>query len=175
MGCEIGFWLILLLALVFRYTLRKERLSLAMLYALPAVGAVLVIFTALDIRSGTQATFAHGLAAAYIGFTLAFGGHAVRWADVHFAHRFAGGPKPPKAPSRGWAAVRHELSLWLRCVVASAVTVVLVELLALLIEDDSATLPLLAWHRYAFGCVVIWFIFGPLWAALTSWRRTTDA
>jgi len=174
-ACEIGFWLVLLLALVCRYLLSKERLSRALFYALPAVDALLLLFTALDLRSGTEATFAHGLAAAYVGFTVAFGGLAVNWADAHFAHCFAGGPVPAKAPSRGWAAVSYDLGLWLRCVLACVITVILVEVLVRFVEVGQAAEPLLAWRKHAFGCVVLWFFFGPLWAVLTAWRRDTDA
>ena len=105
-ACEVGFWVVLLAALAARYLLRKEPLSRALLLGLPLIDVLLLIFTALDLRRGAPATFAHGLAAAYLGFTIAFGGMAVKWADAHFAHRFAAGPLPAKAPSRGWAAVR---------------------------------------------------------------------
>lgn len=53
----------------------------------------------IDLRGGATAGFAHGLAAAYIGFSLAFGHSLIRWADVRFAHRFADGPPPPE-PAR---------------------------------------------------------------------------
>lgn len=80
-ACELGFWVILLLALAVRYVLGRDRLS-----------RVLLFVTATDLRRGTTATFAHGLAAAYVGFEVAFGGMALKWADMHLAHRFAGGP-----------------------------------------------------------------------------------
>jgi hypothetical protein len=100
-ACEVGFWVVLLVALVVRYLLLKEYLSRALLLCLPLIDLLLLVFTALDLRRGSTATFAHGLAAAYVGFTVAFGGMAVKWADAHFAHRFAAGPVPATAPSRG--------------------------------------------------------------------------
>ncbi|MCA9233790.1 MAG: hypothetical protein KDA57_24350, partial [Planctomycetales bacterium] len=66
-ACEVGFWVILLLALALRYLLRKEPLSRAMLLCLPLVDVLLLLFTAMDLRRGATATFAHGLAAAYVG------------------------------------------------------------------------------------------------------------
>ena len=108
-ACEIGFWVILLLGLACRYLLRRDRLSRALLLGLPLIDALLLAFTAIDLRNGTTATFAHGLAAAYVGFTVAFGAMAVKWADAHFAHRFAAGPAPSEPPARGWPAVRYEL------------------------------------------------------------------
>lgn len=171
-ACEVAFWVVLLLALVVRYALRKELLSRGLLLSLPLIDVLLLAFTALDLRSGSTATFAHGLAAAYVGFTVAFGGTATRWADAHFAHRFAGGQVPAKAPSRGWAAVRYEFGLWLRCILACVITVVLVDALVLLVGDSAATRPLLAWHRQAFGCVVLWFFFGPVWSLASAWRSS---
>lgn len=170
-ACEIGFWLVLLLALAFRYLLSRERVSRALLLGLPLIDGLLLLFTALDLRAGAAATFAHGLAAAYVGFTVAFGALAVRWADAHFAHRFAAGPAPVKAPSSGWPAVRYELGLWARCIVACFITVTLVEALVLFIGRGEAAAPLLEWHKHAFGCVVLWFVFGPLWTLITAWRR----
>ena len=170
-ACEVGFWVVLLLALSVRYLFLKQRLSRALLLCLPLTDVLLLVLTAIDLRRGSTTTFAHGLAAAYIGFTIAFGGMAVKWADEHFAHRFSAGPVPAKAPSRGWPAVRYEFGLWGRCIVASIITTVLVEALLQLVGDAEVAEPLLAWHRHAFGCIVLWFVFGPAWSVATVWRR----
>ncbi len=69
-GCEAAFWVVLAAALAARYLLKRARLSRALLLALPVVDLLLLAFTALDLRSGTPAAFAHGLATAYVGFTL---------------------------------------------------------------------------------------------------------
>jgi hypothetical protein len=169
-GCEAAFWIVLALALAARYLLRRERLSRALLLSLPGVDLVLLIFTALDLRSGTPATFAHGLATAYVGFTIAFGGVLVKWADQRFAHRFAGGPPPAASPSRGWPAVRYELKLWLRCIVAWAITIVLLIGLIVYIDNEANTRELESWFRIASGSTFLWFIFGPLWS-LVFFRR----
>ena len=60
-ACEIGFWVILLLGLACRYLLRWEQLSRALLLGLPIIDALLLVFTAIDLRNGATATFAHGL------------------------------------------------------------------------------------------------------------------
>jgi hypothetical protein len=172
LACEVGFWIVLLAALAVRYLLARERLSRALLLCLPLIDVLLLVFTAIDLRRGSTATFAHGLAAAYVGFTVAFGGMAVKWADALFAHRFADGPVPAKAPSRGWEAVRYDFNLWGRCVVACIITMALVEALVQLVGSGEATQPLLAWHRHAFGCIVLWFFFGPAWSLATAWRRS---
>jgi hypothetical protein len=170
-ACEVGFWVVLLGALAVRYLARREQLSRALLVFLPVIDLLLLFFTATYLRRGTTATFAHGLAAAYIGFTVAFGGMAVKWADSHFAHRFAGGVAPANAPSRGWELVHYDLKLWGRCIVACLITMVLVEVLVEFIGRGEATQPLLAWQGHAFGCIVLWFLFGPLWSLATAWRR----
>lgn len=169
-GCEAAFWLMLLLALAARYLLQREGLSRALLISLPVVDLLLLFFTAMDLRAGTPATFAHGLATAYVGFTVAFGSVAVRWADQHFAYRFAEGPPPVKAPSLGWPAVRYELGLWFRSIVAWVITLVLLIGLIAYLDNEAITQPLHQWFRIAFGSVLIWFIFGPLWS-LVFFRR----
>jgi hypothetical protein len=136
----------------------------------PLIDVLLLVFTAMDLRRGVTATFAHGLATAYVGFTVAFGGMAVKWADAHFAHRFAAGPAPGKAPSRGWEAVRYDFNLWGRCIAACVITMALVESIVQFVGTGEATQPLLAWHKHAFGCIVLWFIFGPIWNLATAWR-----
>ncbi|MGH8107603.1 MAG: hypothetical protein ACREO1_02655, partial [Arenimonas sp.] len=136
----------------------------------------LLIFTAIDLGSGTAASFAHGLAAAYVGFTVAFGGVAVSWADQRFAHRFANAPAPSKAPTRGWPALRYELLLWLRCLVAVAITMVLLLGLIVFVNNEAATEALNEWFGIAISCAIIWFIFGPVWVLVfSSWRRERDA
>jgi len=172
LACEVGFWVVLLVALAVRYLLAKERISRALLLCLPLIDVLLLAFTAMDLRRGSTATFAHGLAAAYVGFTVAFGGMAVKWADAHFAHRFAAGPVPARAPSDGWQAVRYDFNLWGRCIVACIITMALVEALVQFVGSSEATQPLLAWHKHAFGCIVLWFFFGPAWSLATAWRRS---
>lgn len=172
-GCEAAFWVVLLLALGARYLLRRARLSRLLLFALPVVDLLLLAFTALDLRSGTEATFAHGLATAYVGFTLAFGGVVVSWADQRFAHRFAGGAPPVPAPKHGWPALRYELALWLRCIVAWGITVALLIALIAYVGDVSNTQALYTWFRIALGSVVLWFVFGPVWSLV--FMRGRDA
>jgi hypothetical protein len=173
-GCEVAFWLVLLLSLVVRYVIRQQTLSKWLLRSLPLIDVLLLGFTALDLRSGTTATFAHGLAAAYIGFTVAFGATVIAWADGHFAHRFAAGPAPKAPPTRGWGAVRFDLALWLRCIVACVITVALLEVMIAFVANDTVTQPLRAWYKHAFGCVFFWFIFGPVWSLFSAHRVGSD-
>ena len=170
-SCEIAFWFVLLLSLAVRYVLGRHRLSLWLLMTLPLIDLLLLAFAALDLKSGTTATFAHGLTAAYVGFTVAFGSTVIRWADARFAYRFAAGPKPEPSPTKGWEAVRFDLKLWLRCIVACVITVVLIDAIIAFVANGDVTQPLLAWYKHAFGCVLFWFLFGPVWSLLFSWQR----
>lgn len=171
-GCEAAFWLLLLLGLVLRYLLHRRNLSRWLLLSLPAIDVLLLIFTALDLRAGAAVTFAHGLAAVYVGFTVALGSVAVRWADAHFAHRFASGPAPPKAPNRGWKAIRYDLALWLRCIAAWIIAVGLISALIAFLGKEVPTQPLQIWYRLGVGSIFFWFLFGPIWTlAFSSWRR----
>ena len=170
-GCEVAFWLVLALSLVLRYLLRRQSLSKWLLRSLPLIDLLLLGFTAVDLKSGTTATVAHGLAAAYVGFTVAFDSIVITWADARFAHRLAGGPAPAPWPTRGWGAVRYELRLWVRCIVACMIALALLELIIAYVGKEATTQPLREWYQDAVGCVVLWFIFGPAWSLVFSWRR----
>jgi hypothetical protein len=99
-ACEVAFWAVLGAGLVARYLLDRRRLGAILLACVPLVDLVLLVASVIDLAGGATADFKHGLAAAYIGFSVAFGHSAIRWADQRFAHRFAGGP-PPWRPPRG--------------------------------------------------------------------------
>jgi hypothetical protein len=113
-GCEIGFWVLLGAGLVTRYLLRRPRLGGLILLCVPLVDLVLFVATVLDLRGGTVANETHGLAAVYIGFSVAFGHRTIRWADERFAHRWAGGPPPGRPPRYGAARTRYEWGFWFR-------------------------------------------------------------
>ena len=100
-GSEIGLWVLLGAGLTLRYLARWRRASTLVLALIPLLDVALIAATAIDLRSGAAAGGTHGLAATYLGFSVAFGPALVRWADVRFAHRFAGGPAPVKTPKRG--------------------------------------------------------------------------
>lgn len=117
-AAEIGFWVMLASGLVARYPLQRPRLGAALLVATPLVDVFLLTVTVIDLSRGATATVFHSLAAIYIGVSLAFGHSMIRWADVRFAHRFAGGPVPQPAPRNGHAHAAHERRGWLRHLLA---------------------------------------------------------
>ncbi len=138
--CEVGFWVLLAVGLALRYLARMPRTGAAVLLMEPLLELVLLVVTVLDLRNGAQADWKHGLAAVYIGFTVAYGHYTIRWADGQFAYRFAGGPKPP-GPGYGRARAVHEWKLWLRTVVMGVVAAGLLQAAVWYVGDgDTASL-----------------------------------
>lgn len=168
-ACEVGFWILLGAGLAARYFLRRPRLGAAFLVAVPLVDLVLLIATAVDLRSGATATAAHGLAAAYLGFSVAFGHGMIRWADEHVAHRFAGGPEPPRPPRYGRARARHEWREWGKAVLAWAIACGLLLAAILFVGDADRTEQLRAWITGLSLVLAIWLVGWPLPA--TIWPK----
>lgn len=165
-ACEIGFWVVLGAGLVARYVLRRRRLGAVLLVCVPLVDLVLLVASVLDLSRGATANFTHGLAAAYLGFSVAFGHSMVRWADQRFAYRFAGGPPPWKPPKRGPERIRYEWREWGKAVGGWAIACGLLGLAVLLVDDPGRTVELVAWIQRLTAAVVIWFVAFPLWAIL---------
>lgn len=130
--CEILFWVFLLSGLLARYVLKKQKLGMALLALSPAVDAALLVVTAIDLRDGGEATFAHALAAIYLGVSLVYGKRLVSWVDMRFAYRFACGPKPEKRPRAGIAHAAAERADWLRHLGACAIGCGIMAILAVL-------------------------------------------
>ncbi|UUU30867.1 hypothetical protein JIX56_13635 [Streptomyces sp. CA-210063] len=126
-ACEVGFWVLLALALAVRYLLKKRRASVVLLLCEPVLELVLFVVTAIDLKNGAEPSWEHGLAALYIGFTVGYGHYMISWLDGHAAHRLGGGPKPVGPPKYGLARARHEGKLWVRTLVAAGVALVLLQ------------------------------------------------
>lgn len=172
---EIAFWVLLAAGLVARYVLRLRRLSVVLLLGSPAVDLVLLVATTVDLRNGATAGAAHGLAAVYLGFSVAFGHSIIRWADQRVAHRFAGGPPPWKPPRSGPGRVRHEWREWGKALVACGIAAALLGAGILYVGDASRTAGLVSWLQRMGAVAVIWFVAGPLWATLFPGRAKEDA
>jgi hypothetical protein len=169
-ACEIGFWLLLGAGMVTRYLLGWRRTSAVLLAGAPAVDLILLVASVLDLRAGATASAAHGLAATYLGFSVAFGSITLRWADQRFAHRFAGGPPPQRPPRYGQARARHEWRLWLRALVGWAVACGLLGLAILAVADGARTAQLTGWISGLTAGLLIWALAWPL--PYTVWPKT---
>ncbi|MFD2840661.1 hypothetical protein ACFSYH_08770 [Populibacterium corticicola] len=100
-ACEIGFWIAILAGLAARYLAGRPRLGAALLIAAPIIDVVLLVLVAVDLLGGGHASWHHGLAAIYIGISVAYGHRMIGWADAKFATRFRGAP--PRAVLSGSA------------------------------------------------------------------------
>lgn len=120
-GCEIGFWIFVLSGLAVRYLLGQRKAGAVLLACAPLVDLALIAATVFDLRGGAEAGTAHGLAAVYIGVSVAYGHRLIRWADERFRYRFAGGPRPEPAPRHGRRHANREIRLWFLHLVAWAI------------------------------------------------------
>lgn len=160
---EIGFWVVIAAGLALRYLARRPRAGAIVLALVPVIDVALLVAVGVDLHRGSAVTSIHQIAGLYLGVSLAFGPSLVRWADAHAAHLLGQGPRPPKAPKAGRAALRHELRTFARWLVAAALTLVVVALLALTVADEGQgealfeILPLLAL------VTVAWLVTGPIW------------
>ncbi|GAA3977904.1 hypothetical protein GCM10023085_70390 [Actinomadura viridis] len=158
-ACEIGFWLILLAGLATRYLLRRRRLGAALLICVPLVDVVLLTATVMDLRGGAAANFTHGLSAAYLGYSVAFGHSMVRWADERFAHRFAGGPPPRRKPEHGRARVVYEWREFAKATAATAVACGVLLSMIVVVGDAERTEALLGWTLRLLMVLAIWSLW----------------
>lgn len=163
---EIGFWVAIGAGLIARYLLRLKRTSIVLLAATPVIDIVVLVATVLDLSNGAKANFVHGLAAVYLGFSVVFGPAMIRWADVRFAHRFAGGPPPPPK-LRGRAKVRAEWREWVKCVLACGIAAGVLLLLILFVGNTEQVSQLWGWLPRLGVLTAIWFATGPLWQELS--------
>lgn len=165
-GCEIGFWVLLALGLACRYLWNLRRLSTVLLLCVPLLDIVLLAAAVIDMRGGATADIRHGLAAAYLAYSIVFGHRTIRWADAKFHHRFAGGPEPWRPPAGGMARARYEWGMWLRIVLAYAIACAIVMGLVWLVDDPARTNGLI---EFMYGLVkvpaiaLIWPISYTLW------------
>lgn len=157
--CEIAFWVLLAWGLTLRYVLGRPRAGAVVLLLLPICDLLLLTATVIDLHRGAVAEAPHGLAAAYVGFSLAFGASLVRWADVRFAHHFAGGPAPIPVAKSGPERVRHEWRSFARAALAWAVSCSLLLAAIAFAGDSSRTEALVAWIQRLSLILGIWAIW----------------
>jgi hypothetical protein len=108
---EIGFWVAIVLGLITRYILKKNKLGLFFLALTPVIDLILLITTSLDLYRGATSTKAHAIAAVYIGVSICFGKSMIKWADERFRYYvIKESPKPIKL--YGMEHAIHYLKGW---------------------------------------------------------------
>lgn len=136
-ACEIGFWVFIVAGLLARYVLRRPRTGTVLLAMTPVADLVLLAATVLDLRAGAAAGIFHGLAALYLGFSIAYGHKMISWADARFAHRFADGPAPIRR--HGAECAKESWKDVLRTTLAVSIAAGLLWSLTVLVGDAGRT------------------------------------
>ncbi|MGW7077667.1 hypothetical protein ACWGH2_23190 [Streptomyces sp. NPDC054871] len=144
--CEVGFWVLLAGGLALRYWAKMPRASVAVLLCEPILEVVLFVVTAIDLKNGAEPDWKHGLAAVYIGYSIALGHYTIKWVDVRVAHRFAGGP-PPSTPKYGMARALHEWKLAARWILAGLIAMALLQGAVWYVGGDGDVGSLRMWQQ----------------------------
>lgn len=163
-ACEVGFWILLGLGILARYPLGMPKLGMAFFYATPVVDLLLLAFVVIHLRGGAEPHFTHGLAALYIGFSVAFGHKSIAAVDRAYRTKVLKQEMEPLAKS---APYIEELKLLGRAVLA-AVTAVIVLEVAIFFANNSAAGDLRSWYGRIGIALFIWAIVGPLWALFSK-------
>ncbi|MEU4980883.1 hypothetical protein [Streptomyces sp. NPDC021969] len=171
-ACEVGFWVLLALGLGARYLLKWRRTSVVLLLCEPVLELVLFAVTAWDLKNGAEPGWEHGLAALYIGYTVAYGHYTIRWLDGHAAHRLAGGPPPVKPPRYGRARAAHEGRLWLRTLLGAAVACALLQGAVWYVGDEGDVSSLRA---FQWAAIRVLGIHGAVALAYLIWPKKAPA
>jgi hypothetical protein len=138
-ACEIAFWVFVAAGLSVRYMLGQKRLGWALLAATPIVDVLLLIATVIDLQRGAEASMVHGIAAIYVGVSIAFGHQMIAWADRYFQYWFRGGENPRKNKLYGREHARNERMGWIRHLLAWSIGSAILYLIILWIGDAART------------------------------------
>jgi hypothetical protein len=164
-ACEIGFWVAVLGGLVARYLL-GSRLGTALLVCAPLIDLVLLGAVTAHLATGATASWHHGLAALYIGFSVTYGHRMIAWADTRFSHRFAGGSLPVKP-----TGAQYTKQCWsdvIRTMAAAIIAAGIIAAITWWVGNSVRTEALTGWYGILAITVAIEFI----WAASYSiWPR----
>lgn len=157
---EILFWVFLLSGLFARYALRLKTLGLVLLALTPVVDIVLISLTYIDLHRGANASFFHGMAAVYVGFTVMFGPAIVRAMDAKFLRRYGGGTGGKKSPatptsSSGSETRKDARRDWLKACAACGIAGVLIAI-AMVIAGLQGSFWLIYWLVVLASIVVGW-------------------
>ena len=104
----------------------------------PVIDLILLTAAAIDLLNGATATAAHGIAAIYIGVSLAYGKSMIAWADERFRYYvLKTGAKPGQR--YGYAHARHTIKGWVRHLLAFLIGASLLVLTIWLVDSPERT------------------------------------
>lgn len=135
---EVAFWIVIVSGLLVRYVFRRQRLGLFLLMLTPVIDLILLALTAVDLSRGAVASLAHGLAAVYIGVSLAFGKRMIAWADDKF-RKLVLKETVERIERYGMDYAVHYFKGFLRHIAAFLIGGGLLGLLILWVDDPSRT------------------------------------
>lgn len=138
-AAEIAFWIAIIAGLVSRYVLKRNKLGFFFFLLTPVTDFALLAFTAIDLKNGATASFAHGLAAVYIGVSIAYGKSMIAWADDKFQSWIMHMPSRKKA-LYGKAKAIYEMKMWGRHLIAYIIGGSLLGLMILYIGEGVEAL-----------------------------------
>jgi hypothetical protein len=142
-ACEIAFWVVIILGLTIRYVFKKNKLSIFFFALTPLIDLLLLALTSYDLYSGASATIAHGIAAIYIGVSVAYGKSMIDWADSRFRYYILRkGEKPQRL--KGVEFSRNERKNLIRHYAAFLIGGGMLGLIIFLIKDPARTESLFA-------------------------------
>lgn len=163
-ACEVAFWVAIAAGLATRYLLREPRPGAAFLLLAPVIDVALLALVTVDLSRGATASWHHGLAAIYLGVSVAYGRRMVAWADLRFAHLFAGGPAPEKL-----SGLRYTLKCWRDAgltLLAVAIAAAILGGMIWLVDDPARTTDLGGMFRIL-GIIlaidVVWAVGHSVW------------
>ena len=162
--CEVAFWVALVGGLAVRYLAGRTRLGMALVFLAPVVDLLLLCFVAIDLLGGGTASWHHGLAALYIGISIAYGHRMIAWADAKFATRFRGA-QPRQKP----VGTAYTIACWkdvARTLLAVAIAGGIVGGLVLVVGAPERTEELLGLFPLlglVLGIDVLWAVSYTLW------------
>lgn len=151
-ACEAAFWVVILIGLTMRYVFRKEKTGLFFLALTPVIDLLLLGFTVIDLQRGAEATLAHGIAAVYIGVSIAYGKSMIQWADEKF-RRYIRKEASRTSPETGLAFAKQDAKSALRHVLAYGIGAGLLYGIIMLIGEGDRTEAL--WHVLRIWTVVL--------------------
>lgn len=152
-AAEIVFWIAIVAGLVSRYVFKLEKLSLIFFLSTPLVDLALIVLTTLDLQTGATATVAHGIAAIYIGVSLAYGKSMIAWADEKFQAWFLKNPSTKKA-LMGMEKGIHELRMWARHVIAYLIGSALLWIMIFYVGHQSTEALFNVWRIWSIALLI---------------------
>ena len=136
--CEIAFWVVIAIGLVFRYIFRKEKLGYIFLAMTPVIDLVLLTVTTFDLMNGATAGYPHAIAAVYIAVSLVFGRDMIRWFDDRFRYYvMKQGEKPGQV--FGYDYAKQYAKSFIKHIIAYVIGTGLLYLIKILVHNNEQT------------------------------------